>query len=215
MKTLALAAIAALVTAVALRVGPDAVAALVADEPRLIRGELWRTLTGPLIHVTWGHLARDLALVVGVGLAYEAPLRHRWSVLLAAGLVVPTVMVLACTDVTSYYGLSGLSHALLAAAITHELRVQRGRARSLAGVVGLGLLAKVIVDALVGGMFPVDLGPGVVVAPLAHLVGVVVGALVVALPTRIAASASAPAPATAARPRTCRTPRTCPSPAPR
>lgn len=135
----------------------------------------WRAVTGPLVHATWGHLLRDAALVAIAGIGYEARLPRP---LFALGLAAPALAVLAAGDVTWYCGLSGLSHALLAAALVHELRHRRGAARL--AVLGLALLAagKPIFELVTGRpAFAMALGAGVVQVPLAHAVGALVGAL--------------------------------------
>lgn len=148
---------------------------LVADD-RFAIGDLWRLATGPFVHATWGHLVRDVALVALVGCAYEAPLASgfRWFVVFA--LVVPTTAVLIATDARWYCGLSGVSHALFAAAIVLELRQRRGVVRGLVVVVGAAFAAKPIYELVSGApAFPMDLGPGMRQVPLAHATGVAIG----------------------------------------
>lgn len=149
--------------------------ALVADA-RIAHGQPWRALTGPLVHATWGHLVRDLALVAIAGVAYEAPLRSRRALLFAGGLVLPAIAVLAAGDAAWYCGLSGLSHALLAAALSYELVVRRGAARAAVAVLCAVCAAKPIYELATGApAFAMSLGDGVVQVPLAHAVGVLVG----------------------------------------
>jgi membrane associated rhomboid family serine protease len=175
--TLAIALAAIAVTAAALSGGPDgAVArALAADADRVAAGGAHRLVTGPFLHVTWGHLVRDLALVAIPGIAYEAVLGRRWVVLVALGLVAPAAAVLA-SGVPAYYGLSGLSHAVLAAVLVFELRHRRGAARGYVAVLLAAGAAKCIYELVAGAAaFPMDLGAGVVQVPLAHAVGAAVG----------------------------------------
>jgi rhomboid family GlyGly-CTERM serine protease len=177
--TLAVAAAAVVATAIALSASPadHRVARAMLAEGHTWR-EPWRALTGPLVHATWGHLVRDVALTLIVGVAYEAPLGRRWPALIAAGLVLPALAVLA-SGAGVYYGLSGLSHALLAAALGFELRRRRGRARGYVAIVAAGLAIKVGYELVTGApAFPMDLGPGVRQVPLAHAVGVALGALI-------------------------------------
>ena len=199
--TLAVAAAAVVATAIALSASPadHRVARAMLADGNTWR-EPWRALTGPLVHATWGHLVRDLSLTLIVGVAYEAPLGRRWPVLIAAGLVLPALAVLA-SGATVYYGLSGLSHALLAAALGFELRRRRGRARLYVAIVAAGLAVKVGYELVTGApAFPMDLGPGVRQTPLAHAVGAALGALVGAAgisgrgPRRSRRSRSSPAP---------------------
>jgi acetyl esterase len=79
---------------------------------------------------------RDLALVAIAGVAYEAPLGARRGLLFATGLVVPPLAVLLFGDVSWYCGLSGLSHALLAAALSYEVVCRRGAARAIVVTAG-------------------------------------------------------------------------------
>lgn len=176
--TLLLGLAAAVATAGALSAsgaGHRVVDALIADD-RIAQGQLWRALTGPLVHATWGHLVRDLALTLLVGVAYERELRDRWLPLFAVALVAPTIAVLA-TGASAYFGLSGLSHALVAAALGLELRRRRGGARVYVLVIAAGCMIDLIYEAWSGGpAFPMDLGPNIRQVPIAHVVGAIAGA---------------------------------------
>jgi rhomboid family GlyGly-CTERM serine protease len=179
--TLAVCAAAVLATMAALLPWGGRVADVVVSDTRLLGGQLWRAITGPLVHATWGHLVRDLALTAIVGVAYERPLAFAWPALIGLALVVPTLVSLIAGDVSAYYGLSGLSHALIAAAVGAELVWRRGPARACAAVIGAVLLVKVGYEVVSGGpAFPMDLGQGVRQLPIAHAAGVAVGILVVA-----------------------------------
>jgi rhomboid family GlyGly-CTERM serine protease len=161
--TLAAIALAVALTALA----PDA---LIADG-RALHGQWWRLATGPFIHATWAHLVRDLALVALAGIPYEARLPHRLWIL---GLVVPPLVTLGTVD--WYCGLSGLSHALLAGALTYEALRRRGRTRiavlALCAIAALKPLYEVATGA---PAFPMALGAHVVQVPIAHAAGVLVG----------------------------------------
>lgn len=149
--------------------------ALVADG-RVFDGQWWRLVTGPLVHATWGHLVRDLALVAIAGVAYEQPLARVKLALFGAGLVVPPLAVLADGEVAWYCGLSGLSHALLAAALAYELRRRRGGARAIVLALCAVAAVKPIYELATGvPAFAMPLGDGVVQVPLAHVAGVAVG----------------------------------------
>ena len=51
-------------------VGAGMLDSVVATADGVRAGQLWRLFTGPLVHATWGHLVRDLALLIALGLAY-------------------------------------------------------------------------------------------------------------------------------------------------
>jgi rhomboid family GlyGly-CTERM serine protease len=172
--TLAVAAIAVVATATAF--DSTRVADFLVADGRIADGQLWRALTGSFLHATWGHLVRDLALVAIAGIAYEAPLRSRRALLFLGGLILPPLAVLVAGHTRWYCGLSGLSHALLAAALGYEAMSRRGAVR----VVVLGLCAiaamKPLYELVTGTpAFAMSLGDGIVQAPLAHVVGALFG----------------------------------------
>jgi rhomboid family GlyGly-CTERM serine protease len=172
--TLAVVALAIGTTAAALASATFA-GAVIADA-RIAHGQLWRAVTGPFVHATWGHLVRDLALVALAGVAYEEPLRSRRALLFIAGLALPGLAVLAAGHAQWYCGLSGLSHALLAAALSYELANRRGPARALVAVLCAVCAVKPLYELVTGApAFAMSLGPDVVQVPLAHAVGVIVG----------------------------------------
>ena len=149
--------------------------AIVADA-RVFDGQWWRLVTGPFIHATPGHLVRDLALVAIAGVAYEAPLARMKLALFACGIVLPALAVLLAGEVAWYCGLSGLSHALLAAALSFEFVRRRGAARAVVFVLCAIAAVKPLYELATGApAFAMSLGEGVVQVPLAHVVGVAVG----------------------------------------
>jgi rhomboid family GlyGly-CTERM serine protease len=179
--TLAIAALAVIATALAFA-SPAIRDVLVADG-RIAHGQVWRLVTGPLVHATWGHLVRDVALVALAGVAYEAPLRSR--ALFALGLVVPCAVVLLAGHVRWYCGLSGLSHALLAAALAFEATRRRGVVRAFVLVSCAIAACKPIYELVTGApAFAMSLGDGVRQVPLAHAAGVCVGIACGLLTTR-------------------------------
>ncbi len=172
--TIAIAVLAVLATAAAF--ASPALADILVADARIARGELWRAISGPFLHATPGHLVRDLALVALAGVAYEGPHGRRFLPIVIAGLVLPAIAVLAAGDASWYCGLSGLSHALLAAALAFEVTQRRGHVRVAVVALGLVIATKPFYELVTGApALPMDLGDGVRQVPLAHLVGVVVG----------------------------------------
>jgi rhomboid family GlyGly-CTERM serine protease len=172
--TFTVAMLAIVATAVAFA-SPAARDALVADN-RIFEGQWWRLVTGPFVHATWGHLIRDLALVAIAGLAYEHPLRAAKLHVFAGGIVLPGLAVLVAQDARWYCGLSGLSHALLAAALSYEFTQRRGAARWIVLASCAIAAMKPIYELATGApAFAMSLGNGVAQVPLAHVVGVIVG----------------------------------------
>lgn len=151
--------------------------ALVADFSSIRQGALCKLVTGPWVHATPGHLARDLAVCLLLGAVYEHPLRSRFRWLLLAGLVVPTAAVMLARPGLGFYcGLSGTAHALMVAALTYELRRARGRSAAWITMVAVLFGGKLVFESLAGTMlFPIDLGNTVRPVPLAHMAGALAG----------------------------------------
>lgn len=174
----------------------SAVRDVVVADGRALHGQPWRLAIGPLFHATWGHLIRDLALVALAGVAYEKPLARYRLALFGGGLVVPAFAVLVTHEADWYCGLSGLSHALLAAAFAYEAVNRRGKTRAIVRVVGVVAALKPLYELISGApVFPMSLGPGVGEhVPLAHVAGVLVG-----IPCGLRAAINRPGEAPAAR----------------
>jgi rhomboid family GlyGly-CTERM serine protease len=165
---------------------PGLASALIADQGAIEQYQLWRWLSGPLVHATWGHLLRDLVLLLFAGIALERELGRRYIYLCLLGMAVPTMATLADPQLQYYFGTSGLTHALLSALILHVLWNSSAAPnsprwiRGLALLGGLTLLGKVLWEVIAGApLFPMDLGPGIRQVPMAHASGAAVGALFV------------------------------------
>ena len=154
--------------------------------------EPWRLLTGHLVHWSGEHLAWDLAVFVGLGIACELGGRRRTAVALA--LAVPAIAVgvpLLTPGLATYRGLSGLDSALFALLAARCLR-QRSQAARAAGTAALlTLLAKVTWETATGAPLFLSATEGVVVVPAAHLLGCLAGLATGLLPARRARSQAA------------------------
>jgi rhomboid family GlyGly-CTERM serine protease len=104
----------------------------------ILAGELWRLLTGHLVHASGSHLLWNLGATALVGLAVARALSARdWLVAaLAVALASSVAVLLVQPQVRAMTGLSGLLHGLLAAGATADIR--RGEKF---GWLFLGLLA--------------------------------------------------------------------------
>lgn len=143
-----------------------------ADTSRIGQGQLWRLITGPLLHATSTHLLWDLTILGLLGMLYEPRLGRHFAPVLLIGLLAPTLAIALDAQFTRYYGLSGLNYTLMGAAIAFELT--RGL-RSL-GLLGAALLAWKLVRAVLGqSLFGPSLPGGAHEAWLAHVVGAAAG----------------------------------------
>ncbi|RNC67989.1 MAG: rhombosortase [Desulfuromonadales bacterium] len=162
--------------AVALFLSPPLAELLVYDREAIAAGEVWRLLTGHLVHFSREHLLGNGAAMLltetflrreGAGVP-----RRFWCI---APLAVGLALFLFLTDLPIYGGLSGIACGAIVLLAGRWLR--GGRPEQVAALLLLvGVGAKVLLEAytcqplLAAGTAPF------VPVPLAHLVGAAVGA---------------------------------------
>ncbi len=140
----------------------------------VLRGQVWRLLSGNLVHLGWAHLARDIAgLFLIWGLVAQSLDRRSWLwVSCVSGLAVGLGLLVFSPRIEWYVGISGVLFGLFCAGALGELRARPVYAATL-----LFGMAVVIAWTLYAGALPgetVDLGGRVV--PQAHLYGALGGA---------------------------------------
>jgi len=144
----------------------------------VIAGELWRLVTGQLVHWSTAMLVADLGvlLLAGLLLARRSPRLLLVCLPLSVGAVAAAVHFLS-PELIRYRGSSGIATALVIACAL-DLAGTPGaprRAAIAALVVGAAKLAYELATgtSLSSGTLP----PGVRVAPVAHVAGVASGAV--------------------------------------
>jgi rhomboid family GlyGly-CTERM serine protease len=145
------------------------------DRTGLENGELWRLITGHLVHLGFGHLWPNLLALAVIGALFEDVLKPReWLVAaLACALAIDAGLYLLDPGVDWYVGLSGVLHGFVACG--GLLLAARRDAIGAALVVGLG--AKLVWEHWAGPVpfTAASVGGPVIVA--AHLYGAAAGAL--------------------------------------
>lgn len=137
------------------------------DRAALMRGEVWRLVTGHFSHWSPTHLAWDLIAFLILGAICE----RRRSLLLGAifttAITVSLYLLAFCPEVATYRGLSAIDSALWvwAAFIIGERRV------ALALTLLSLFVVKVIAESACGSIFV----GGFTVLPMVHLLGGVIG----------------------------------------
>ena len=165
---LALAALLVLLQAIGLR------DALEYERAAVLRGELWRLLTGNLVHLGWVHLSRDLAglfliwALLGLSLGEGSCL---W-VLLTSSLAVGVGLLAFSPGIVWYVGISGSLFGLFCAGAL----VQFPEHRLYAGALLLGMAAIIAWTWHAGALPGETVGLGGNVVPQAHLYGALGGA---------------------------------------
>jgi rhomboid family GlyGly-CTERM serine protease len=151
---------------------------LVCARSGLRQGELWRLLSGPLVHASLGHGARDLAVLAALGVVYEARLGWRFLAALVAATALPPLAAFQANPAgTTYFGLSAAVYGIAAAAIVVEWRASRLRPSVLTLALTLTVAANLLHDLLTGAPVVV-FEARVASAPAAHLLGLLCGVVV-------------------------------------
>jgi rhomboid family GlyGly-CTERM serine protease len=184
--TLALAALALLIHLV-----PGAAAGMQYDRAAIAGGEWWRLLTGHLAHFSANHLVWDVGMLLALGFAAERESAAGCAYALGlASVAISAAIWVAQPQFVIYRGLSGLDCAL-GGFLAGSLLRRPQRIAVLAGAATLLFVgAKAAFEAATGSTAFAN-GVGYAPVPLAHLVGLAVGALVALLSGGITTISSA------------------------
>ena len=149
--------------------------ALAWDREALSGGQLWRFVSGHLVHLGWSHLALNLA---GLALiSWIVGRAYSWRGWLYVGLVSIVFMGAGFwfldPELEWYVGLSGLLHGLLAAGLVAG--VVRRETESV--VLAVLVLGKLLWEQLAGPLPGSESASGGAVIVNAHLYGAVGGVL--------------------------------------
>ncbi|HEV7786583.1 MAG TPA: rhomboid family intramembrane serine protease [Thermoanaerobaculia bacterium] len=147
-------------------------------------GEVWRLLTGQLVHWTPRMATFDAGMLLALAIWLELRGDRRLLVTglaLGGGLTALAVHTLS-PDLLVYRGSSGVASALFVLAAVRIADTPDPRLRILAIAAGVLFLAKAAFESIAGQtLFAGPLPPRVHVVPLAHLLAGL-GGLVTALP---------------------------------
>lgn len=96
--------------------------ALSLDRTAVTQGQIWRLLTGNLVHFGWAHTAMNLAafLLCSFGLLAHYSLRRFGSLLVLCCLAVGLGIYFLNPEYETYAGLSGAIHGLIVAGLMHS-----------------------------------------------------------------------------------------------
>lgn len=142
-------------------------------------GEIWRLLTGHVVHLGVSHTLLNLAgLLLVWFLAGRAFTWRQWLWVIAGSVVaIDLGLWLGAPSLEWYVGLSGLLHGMLAGGIVAGLAARSGEAMLLAVIVA----GKIAWEQLAGPLPGSEATSGGAVIVDAHLYGAFGGALVAAV----------------------------------
>ncbi len=146
---------------------------------------MWRFFTAHLTHFGGDHLRWDLLAFAVLGVAVERISRnHFLTTLLASAALVSAGVWFLQPQFMFYRGLSGIDSALFGYLLAESLRAgwreRHGFSIAVGGVALAGFSAKCLYEVFSGHTAFVDTGGEFAPVPLAHLLGLVAGALIAA-----------------------------------
>ena len=152
---------------------PDTTLALRYDLAAIQHGQIWRLLTGHLVHSNAYHALLNLAGLWLIAALFERNAR--------AGVWIALTVLMACVsslgfwwfkpEMTSYVGFSGVLHGLFFMAAISEWP----RDRLVAGALALFLAGKLVLTQIQGPSASTEAMIGVSIAEIAHLLGAAQG----------------------------------------
>lgn len=150
------------------------------DRQAVLGGQVWRLLTGNLVHWSAEHFLLDAAALVIIGILYERSLGRRYPwLLLGTGLSVGIALLVLRPETAIYRGLSGLDSGLFAAAMAVELKDLRRQPERWVWVVpAVTIFAiKIVYESATGTLFfgTESLGNLGLPTPLSHAAGSLAG----------------------------------------
>lgn len=153
-------------------------------QPALFAGQPWRAWSGALVHWSGQHLQANLAGAAGLALfGWAARLDGRNALAWLLAWPLTQIGLLYEPQLRHFGGLSGVLHAGVAVGVLALLR-RGGRERAIGVLIGLGLLAKLWMEAPLGPPLRQLAGWDIAIAPLAHLSGSLAGLLCAIAVTR-------------------------------
>lgn len=135
--------------------------------------EIWRLVTGHLIHVSWSHLALNLVALLLLWFLFEGAFHATsWVALTCICMVTINIGLIGFSpDVTWYAGLSGILHGLVVAGAI----VNWQRFGHLSAALLLGILVKLLIEQYAGVSSGLEQFIGARVIVDSHLYGALGG----------------------------------------
>jgi len=151
---------------------PQLQALLIYDRAAIGNGELWRLVTGNLVHYSASHFVYDVAPLLIAGLLIEIQRhRHFIALCLLSGALIGTALYLGKPEVIVFGGLSGIVTAAVTFLCLHALE-NTGAWRWLCLAVLVCLAVKISAEIAFGSSFLLGAGPqNFVPVPESHVIG--------------------------------------------
>ncbi len=161
---------------------PSALSTLVSwleyDRAAILAGQVWRVMTGNLVHWSVEHFLLDVGAFLLVGCLYEKTVGRSYPwVLLFSGLAVGASSLIFLPEMATYRGLSGVDSGQFAAVLCLELGLALHCHRNWSYLIPAAaiFITKLVYESMTGQMFfgTESLGNIGQPVPLAHVVGAI------------------------------------------
>lgn len=151
---------------------------LIYDRAAIINGEIWRLLTGNLVHFSTAHLLYNLIAWLIAGTIIELQGYRLFPLLwLLSSLLIGIVLFTLKPELNLYAGLSGVVSAAVAYLCLHGI-TEKGVWRWLCAATLAGLIAKTIIELGTGSSVMILMSEeSFVPVPLSHLAGIITALL--------------------------------------
>jgi rhomboid family GlyGly-CTERM serine protease len=150
---------------------------LVYDRQAILAGDLWRLVTGHLVHFSPAHLFFNLLGFVTAGLIVWRRGYSRFWILCAISSLTISVALLLDPDVTSFGGISGLVNAAVVFAATRGIG-EGGRWRWFSVAILILTVVNSVLETMTGRpTFAIQGDQSFVPVPLSHVIGGLTGAI--------------------------------------
>ena len=151
-------------------------------QPAQAGTEPWRAWSAAFVHWSALHLGANLGAAAAVAaFGWAAGMPPRATLAWAAAWPLAHLGLLLRPELAHYGGLSGVLHGGVAVAVLWLLVRGRGRRRTIGGLIGVGLAAKLLLEEPWGPALRHAAGWDIALAPLAHATGALAGLLCAAL----------------------------------
>jgi rhomboid family GlyGly-CTERM serine protease len=141
------------------------------DRSAIADGEIWRLVSGHLVHMNWSHfLLNGVGLLLVWMLVGQNMTTRRWLLIIVVTIAGTDLgFWFLDADLQWYVGLSGLLHGLLMAGLVAGL----GAARGESILIGLFVISKLVYEQMAGPLPGSESASGGAVIVNAHLYGAI------------------------------------------
>ncbi|QDV54676.1 rhombosortase [Rosistilla oblonga] len=132
---------------------PSLTSLLELDFQRAAQGEIWRWISGHVVHFDWSHFFWDVSMFATLSAICESKYRRVYApILIGSMLIISLSLAIVCPEIHCYRGLSGIDTMLFGWWVIDWMRTNLHAkdlpAAGLGGMMLLGLVGKLGYEAV-------------------------------------------------------------------